>query len=51
MTSKPKPETIRIELTEQQQRKVQEITGRKLDEVELSVMELEERIAPALSRN
>jgi uncharacterized small protein (DUF1192 family) len=37
---------IRIELTPEQKAKVRAVTGKDADAVELSVEELEERIAP-----
>ena len=41
-----KQETIRLELTKEQKAQVKAATGKEVGEVELSVMELEERIAP-----
>ena len=41
---------IRIELTPEQQAKVRSATGKDAEAVELSVEELEERIAPAKKR-
>ena len=41
---------IRIELTPEQKAKVREVTGKDASAVELSVEELEERIAPAKLR-
>jgi hypothetical protein len=38
--------TIRIELTASQQERVLEETGKQADAIELSMNELEERIAP-----
>jgi hypothetical protein len=40
--------TIRIELTSSQQERVLEETGKKADAIELSMNELEERIAPRM---
>jgi hypothetical protein len=37
---------IRIQLTEEQKKQVQQATGRKGEALELTVEELEERIAP-----
>jgi hypothetical protein len=37
---------IRIELTPEQKAKIRNVTGKDADAVELSVEELEERIAP-----
>ena len=38
---------IRIKLTPEQQKEVQKATGKNAEALELSVQELEERIAPA----
>ena len=38
--------TIRIELTESQKKQIREQTGEELESVELTVEELEQRIAP-----
>ena len=38
--------TVRLDLTEEQKAKVKEATGKKAEAVELTVEELEERIAP-----
>ena len=38
---------IRIELTPEQKAKIRNVTGKDAEAVELSVEELEERIAPA----
>lgn len=43
--SKPK-EFVRISLTESQRKNVKEATGKDAEVIELSVEELEERIAP-----
>jgi hypothetical protein len=40
--------TIRIELTTTQQERVLEETGKQADAIELSMNELEERIAPRM---
>jgi uncharacterized small protein (DUF1192 family) len=37
---------VRIDLTPEQKAQVKEVTGKPADAVELSVQELEERIAP-----
>jgi hypothetical protein len=42
-----KQETIRLELTKEQKDQVKAATGKDVGELELSVMELEERIAPS----
>jgi len=39
-------EPVRIKLTPEQQKEVQKATGKNADALELSVTELEERIAP-----
>jgi hypothetical protein len=44
-------EPVRIELTAEQREKVRRLTGRELSEIELTAEELEQRIAPAMSRN
>jgi uncharacterized small protein (DUF1192 family) len=43
---KSKKEIVRIDLTEEQKHTVQEKTGKPAEAIELSVQELEERIAP-----
>jgi hypothetical protein len=40
--------TVRLDLTEEQKAKVKEATGKKAEAVELTVEELEERIAPKM---
>ena len=40
-------EPVRIKLTPEQQKEVQKATGKTAESLELSVQELEERIAPA----
>jgi len=40
------PKQIRIQLTEAQKKLIEEATGRKSEALEMSVEELEERIAP-----
>jgi len=37
---------VRIELTKEQQDQIKEATGQQVDAVELSVEELEQRVAP-----
>lgn len=44
-------EVVRIRLTEAQQAQVHSATGRDGDVIELTVQELEERIAPRLAAN
>ena len=39
-------EPVRIKLTPEQQKEVQKATGKNAESLELSVQELEERIAP-----
>ena len=41
------PKTIHLNLTKEQKAQVKAATGKDADTVELSVMELEERISPA----
>ena len=41
-----KKPTIRIELTEEQKRKIKETSGEEISVIEFTVQELEERIAP-----
>jgi hypothetical protein len=48
MNTKP---SIKIELTPEQKEQVQRLTGQEVPQVRLSLEALEERIAPALSRN
>jgi len=43
-------ETFRITLTPEQKNQVRKTTGKEAEAIELSVEELEERIAPALPR-
>jgi hypothetical protein len=45
------PEIVRIELTPKQKDQLKAKTGRDAEAIELTVTELEERIAPALIRN
>ena len=42
----PEREIVRIELTDDQQRLVKNETSKEADAIELTVQELEERIAP-----
>ena len=42
-----KENTVRIELTEEQRRQLEQATGKKATAIEFSAEELEERIAPA----
>jgi hypothetical protein len=49
---KKENEIVRIELTPEQKRRIKEQTGKDADAVELSVRQLEDRIAPvAFLRN
>ena len=50
MPSAPR-ETVRIELTPEQQARVRKAIGRTSEVLELTIMELEERIAPGLKAN
>jgi hypothetical protein len=49
-TEKPQSDFVRIDLTETQKDAVKQQTGKDAEAVELSVTELEERIAPRLYR-
>ena len=51
MSNADKSQLIRIELTPEQQEAVRATTHRTADAIELTVRELEERIAPRLSSN
>jgi hypothetical protein len=51
MEKKPEQKPVRIELTPEQKEKLRTLTGKDVPVLELSVMELEDRIAPAISRN
>jgi hypothetical protein len=51
MKTGSEPPKIRIELTDAQKEKLRQIAGRDVERLEFSVMELEDRIAPAMSRN
>ena len=46
MEQKSPKNTVRIELTEEQRKQLREQTGQDLDTVELTVEQLEDRIAP-----
>ena len=48
MTAK---ETVRIDLTPEQKDQVKARTGRDADAIEVTIRELEERIAPQLTSN
>jgi hypothetical protein len=48
-TQKPQPEFVRIDLTPTQKETVKDKTGKEAEAIELSVQELEERIAPRYS--
>ena len=43
-------ETFRMKLTPEQKDEVRKVTGKDADVIELSVEELEERIAPAMRK-
>jgi hypothetical protein len=43
---KPRKNAVRIELTEEQQKKIREATGKDASTIEFTAEELEERIAP-----
>jgi hypothetical protein len=45
-TQKPEPTFVRLDLTPDQKATVKQQTGKEADALELSVSELEERIAP-----
>jgi hypothetical protein len=45
-----KSETLRLTLTPEQKEQVRKATGKDAEAVELSVEELEERIAPAIRK-
>jgi len=45
---KKEPEIVRIDLTPEQKQQVKKETGKDADAVELTVHELEERIAPKM---
>ena len=47
-TKKPENDFVRIDLTQTQKETVKERTGKEADAIELSVTELEERIAPRM---
>ena len=44
-----KQETLRIDLTEEQKKRVEDAIGRPAEAIELDVEELEERISPRLN--
>jgi hypothetical protein len=46
MEQKNQKNTVRIELTEEQRKQLRDQTGQELDTVELTVEQLEDRIAP-----
>ena len=46
MEQKNQKNTVRIELTEEQRKQLRDQTGQDLDTVELTVEQLEDRIAP-----
>jgi hypothetical protein len=47
-SNKPSEEFVRIELSEPQREQVREKTGKEAEALELTVSELEERIAPKI---
>jgi hypothetical protein len=51
MSTQNPQEIVRIDLTQRQQEHVKERTGRTADAIELTVEELEARIAPKLVAN
>ena len=51
MASQIQPEIIRIDLTTGQRDQIKAKTGHHAEAIELTVQELEERIAPRLSAN
>ena len=51
MSDKNEPDPIRIELSPEQRQKVKTATGRDVTFIELTVQELEARIAPRLAAN
>jgi hypothetical protein len=46
MSEKNQKPTVRIELTDEQRKKLQQVTGQDASAVEFTAEELEERIAP-----
>ena len=51
MSTHDDTELIRIDLTPDQKRRVKDRTGKNADAIELTVQELEARIAPRLAAN
>jgi hypothetical protein len=51
MSEKSEPGSIRIDLSPEQQEKVRTATGRDVAYIELTVQQLEARIAPRLAAN
>jgi len=51
MNTAKRSDLVRIDLTQDQQRQLEQVTGRAGDAIELTVQELEERIAPRLGAN
>jgi hypothetical protein len=47
----PTTENIRLTLTPEQKEQIRKATGKEAEALELSVQELEERIAPTMARN
>jgi hypothetical protein len=48
---KNQTEVVRIDLTNQQKEQIKSTTGRAAEAIELTIQELEERIAPKLAAN
>jgi hypothetical protein len=51
MAAENRNDVVRIDLTPAQQRQIKEATDRNADAIELTVVELEARIAPRLAAN
>ena len=51
MQARHEKDLIRVQLTDEQRKMVKDATGRDGDTIELTVIELEERIAPKLASN
>jgi hypothetical protein len=51
MSEKSEPGSIRIDLSPEQQQQVRTATGREVAYIELTMQELEARIAPRLAGN
>jgi hypothetical protein len=48
MSDQEKSNAVRIDLTKEQQKKVEEATGKPAQSLELNVQELEERVNPMI---